>query len=48
MIAETRHTCSVQGSRTMNFETISHFGNLRAHGAQIVRDRGNAIAFFQT
>src|SRR5260370_12557636 len=48
MIAETRHACSVQGRWTMNFETISHFGNLRAHSAQIVRDCGDAIALFHT
>src|SRR6266700_7433153 len=46
MIAETRYARPVQGSRTMNFEAILLFGDLRTHGAQIVRDRGNAIAFF--
>src|SRR6184192_693730 len=45
MIAEAHYARPMQGSRTMNFEAIFHFGDLCTHGAQIVRDCGNAIAF---
>src|SRR6266498_596298 len=48
MIAETCYACPMQRSRAMNFETIVHLRDLRAHSAQIMRDSGNTIGFFHT
>ena len=45
MIAKAGHARAAQGGGTMNFEPVTHFDNLRAHGAQVVGDGSYAIGF---
>src|SRR4029077_12032930 len=46
MVAKAWHAGSVQRRRAEYLQAIAHFGYLCSHGAQIVRDRSDAIAFF--
>src|SRR5262249_38157939 len=43
MVAEARHTRSVQGRRSVNFKSIAQLRHMRAHGTQIVRYRRDAV-----
>ena len=45
MIAEAGDARAAQRRRPMNFEPVIHLDDLRAHGAQIVRDGSYAIGF---
>ena len=45
MIAKTRDARAPQRGRPMNFESVVHLDDLRAHDAQIMSDRSDAIGF---
>ena len=48
VIAKTGKPRAVQRSAAMDFQAVVQLDNLRAHRAQIVRDRGDAIGFLDS